>query len=108
MSDVCVGDQIRLSKYAGYVGLGTPEAHSVYETQHEGVVLSTDHSERFGRSVHLDCSVEHEDLDENESHYLDDYEVERLNVVTCPTCDGRGVIQGPLVPTKTTETSRDE
>jgi hypothetical protein len=93
MSDIRVGDQISLSKYAGHVGLGTPEARSVYEVQHQGVVRSTGHSDRFGPSVHLDCSIEHEDLDEDETHYLGDFEVERLNVVTCPKCDGRGHIQ---------------
>lgn len=99
MSDIRVGDQIRLSTYEGYAGFGTPEARSVYKTRHEGVVLSTDHSARFGRSVHLDCSVEHEDVDVSETHYLEDFEVERLNVITCTNCDGRGAVQVAFVPT---------
>lgn len=98
MSDIRVGDQIRLSTYEGYVGFGTPEARSVYRTRHEGVVLSTDHSERFGRSVVLDCSVQHDDHSETETHYLEDFEVERLNVVTCTSCDGRGAIQVAFAP----------
>jgi hypothetical protein len=106
MSDIRVGDQIRLSSYEGHAGLGTPEARSVFVTRHEGVVRSTDHSSRFGRSVDLDCSVEHDDLDENETHYLDDFEVERLNVVTCTRCDGRGSIQVALVPTTPADSER--
>lgn len=94
MSDVKVGDQIRLTKYEGYVGFGTSEGHAVYKTCHEGKVVRIGNSRRFGQDVKLEgCIAKHDEDDaEDDILYLDDYWWEVLAVHTCPTCNGRGVI----------------
>jgi hypothetical protein len=95
VSDIRVGDSIRLSTYEGHVGFGTPESRSVYKTHHEGKVLDISQSQRFGQSVRLDCSIAHDDPDDDTIIYLNDFEGTLINVAVCTHCDGRGHVDAP-------------
>jgi hypothetical protein len=91
VSDIRVGDSIRLVTYEGQDGSGA-DSQTIYKTEHEGTVRGTRDSQRFGQSVRLDCSIKHEDDKADDILYLDDYEIRRVGVQTCPTCAGRGHI----------------